>query len=58
MVVVEDLDHDAVFGYPACPAVARYLTLYAALVRARGGDPVIGPTSPHCGGRPASRTSS
>ena len=46
MVVVEDLDHDAVFGYPACPAVARYLTLYAALVRARGGDPVIGPTLP------------
>lgn len=46
MVIVEDLDHDAVFGYPACPALARYLTLYAALVRSRGGNPVIGPTLP------------
>jgi SAM-dependent methyltransferase len=42
-VVVEDLDHTAVFAYPRCPALERYLALYEEVARRRGGDPAIGP---------------
>ncbi len=45
-VVVEDLDHTAVFSYPACPDLDRYVTLFDDVVRRRGGDPAIGPRLP------------
>lgn len=45
-VVVEDLDHTAVFSYPACPELDRYVTLYNDIARGRGGDPAIGPRLP------------
>ena len=43
VVIVEDLDHSALFAYPACPAVDRYVALYNEVARRRGGDPEIGP---------------
>ena len=43
VVIVEDLDHSALFAYPACPAVDRYVELYNEVARRRGGDPEIGP---------------
>ena len=43
VVVVEDLDHSAVFAYPNCPALDRFVTLYNATAQGRGGDPEIGP---------------
>ena len=42
-MVVEDLDHAAVFAHPTCPALERYVILYDELTRLRGGDPSIGP---------------
>jgi SAM-dependent methyltransferase len=42
-VVVEDLDHSAVFSYPGCEALDRYVGLYNEVARRRGGDPEIGP---------------
>jgi SAM-dependent methyltransferase len=46
VVVVEDMQHSAVFAHPPCPAVDRYLALYDEVVRVRGGDPDIGPALP------------
>ena len=43
IVVVEDLDHSAVYSYPALPALADYVELYNEVARRRGGDPEIGP---------------
>jgi hypothetical protein len=43
VVVVEDLDHSAVYSYPALPALADYVELYNEVARRRGGDPEIGP---------------
>jgi SAM-dependent methyltransferase len=43
LVVVEDIEFAAHFSYPACPALARYVSLYQQAVRGRGGDPDIGP---------------
>ncbi len=43
VVIVEDLDHSALFAYPGCPAVDRYVALYNEVARRRGGDPEIGP---------------
>jgi ubiquinone/menaquinone biosynthesis C-methylase UbiE len=45
-VVVEDLDHSAVFSYPACPPLDHYVGLYNEMARRRGGDPTIGPKLP------------
>lgn len=45
-IVVEDIDHSGVFGYPRSPAVERYVQLYNDVVRQRGGDPEIGPRLP------------
>jgi len=45
-VAVEDIDFDGSFAYPASQAFARYRELYCAVVRARGGDPNIGPRLP------------
>jgi SAM-dependent methyltransferase len=42
-VVLEDLDHTAVFCHPHCAALDRYIELYNELSRRRGGDPEIGP---------------
>ncbi len=46
LVAVEDIDFDGSFAFPASKAFARYLELYCAVVRARGGDPNIGPRLP------------
>ena len=46
LVVVEDLDHTAVFSYPPSPALERYVELYDEVARQRGGDPAIGPKLP------------
>ena len=43
VVIVEDLDHSALFSYPDCAAVGRYEVLYNEVARRRGGDPEIGP---------------
>jgi SAM-dependent methyltransferase len=42
-VIVEDLDHSAVYSYPAVPVLATYVELYNKVARRRGGDPDIGP---------------
>ena len=46
VVVVEDLEHSAVFVYPKCPALDRYVGLYSDLAGRCGGDPDIGPKLP------------
>ena len=46
VVVVEDMDHSAVFTHPRSGAMERYLDLYDAAARAHGGDPEIGPKLP------------
>lgn len=43
LVAVEDIDFGGHFSYPPCPAFERYVELYQAVVRSRGGDPCIGP---------------
>jgi SAM-dependent methyltransferase len=45
-VVVEDLDHSAVFSYPPCTALDQWVALYNEVARRRGGDPEIGPKLP------------
>jgi SAM-dependent methyltransferase len=42
-VVVEDLDHSSVFAHPRCSALEQYVDIFNQAVRARGGDPEIGP---------------
>lgn len=46
VVVIEDMDHSAVFTHPRSDAMDRYVHLYNATARARGGDPEIGPKLP------------
>jgi ubiquinone/menaquinone biosynthesis C-methylase UbiE len=46
VVVVEDIDHAAIFCYPACPALDRHMEVYDQVTRLRGGDPAIGPKLP------------
>ena len=46
VIVVEDLDHAAIFSHPVCPAIAQFSRLYDRLARLSGGDPEIGPKSP------------
>jgi len=46
VIVVEDLDHAAIFSYPVCPAIAQFSRLYDRLARLSGGDPEIGPKLP------------
>jgi ubiquinone/menaquinone biosynthesis C-methylase UbiE len=46
VVVVEDLDHSAVFVHPGLPALDRYVSLYNEVARRRGGNPEIGPELP------------
>lgn len=45
-VVVEDIDFAGHFSWPEFPALRRYIQLYRETVRARGGDPDIGPRLP------------
>jgi SAM-dependent methyltransferase len=42
-VVVEDLDHTAVFAVPRCRAIDEYVQIYNETCRRRGGHPDIGP---------------
>lgn len=46
VLVVEDIDFRGHFAEPHCPALSRYVELYTASVRNRGGDPNIGPRLP------------
>ena len=46
VVIVEDMDHGAVFSHPACPALERHMDLYDRVTRLRGADPQIGPRLP------------
>jgi SAM-dependent methyltransferase len=46
LVVVEDIEFNGHFCFPACPAFDRYVSLYQQAVLARGGDPNIGPRLP------------
>jgi ubiquinone/menaquinone biosynthesis C-methylase UbiE len=43
VVAIEDIDFPGSFCHPPCPAFARYVELYQAVVRRTGGDPAIGP---------------
>ena len=45
-VVVEDIDFTGHFSWPQSAALGRYIQLYSQVVRARGGDPDIGPRLP------------
>jgi SAM-dependent methyltransferase len=45
-VVVEDIDFTGHFSWPESAAFRRYIQLYRDVVRARGGDPDIGPRLP------------
>lgn len=42
VMVIEDIDVDGCFWHPASEIVAKWRTLYASVVRLRGGDPCIG----------------
>jgi trans-aconitate 2-methyltransferase len=42
IILVEDIDIPGYFWHPDCPALTRYIELYMALSRRRGGDPLIG----------------
>jgi SAM-dependent methyltransferase len=42
LLIVEDIDFSGYFSYPQHAALLRYVHLYGAAVRARGGDPEIG----------------
>jgi hypothetical protein len=44
--VVEDVDFDGHFSFPACAAFDRYVELYRAAAVKRGADPGIGPRLP------------
>ena len=46
LLVVEDIDFTGHFSYPQSAALQRYVQLYTDAVRARGGDPNIGPRLP------------
>jgi len=45
-VIVEDVDFRGHFTEPPCAAHDRYVALYSDSLRARGGDPDIGPRLP------------
>jgi 2-polyprenyl-3-methyl-5-hydroxy-6-metoxy-1,4-benzoquinol methylase len=46
LVIVEDIDFNGYFTWPDSAAFRRFLDLYCAVVRKRGGDPNIGPRLP------------
>ena len=46
VIVIEDIDFDGHVCYPASLAFDRYVELYKAVARHRGGDPLIGPRLP------------
>lgn len=41
-MVLEDVDFPGHFWYPDCRAMERYVELYQAVVRRRGGNPCLG----------------
>lgn len=45
-IVVEDVDIPGHFCHPPSAAFARYVEIYQAVARRRGGDPAIGPRLP------------
>jgi predicted O-methyltransferase YrrM len=46
LIVVEDIDYDGCFLFPAQERFRRYCELYSAVVQRRGGDSTIGPRLP------------
>jgi 2-polyprenyl-3-methyl-5-hydroxy-6-metoxy-1,4-benzoquinol methylase len=46
ILVVEDTDFAGYFAYPPTESFDRFIELYCAVVRGRGGDPGIGPRLP------------
>lgn len=46
VIMVEDIDVGGYFCHPDSPALWRYVELMAGSMRARGGDPTIGPRLP------------
>jgi len=46
LVIVEDIDFNGYFTWPDSAAFRRFLELYCAVTRKRGGDPNIGPRLP------------
>jgi SAM-dependent methyltransferase len=46
LLIIEDTDFKGSFAWPEIAAFRRYCELYTAVVRARGGDPNIGPRLP------------
>jgi len=46
LLAIEDIDFDGSFCHPPHAAYDRYVELYTAAVRRRGGDPCIGPRLP------------
>jgi len=46
LVIVEDIDLNGYFTWPDSAAFRRFLELYCAVTRKRGGDPNIGPRLP------------
>jgi SAM-dependent methyltransferase len=46
LAIVEDIDFNGYFTWPDSAAFRRFLELYRAVVRKRGGDPNIGPRLP------------
>jgi 2-polyprenyl-3-methyl-5-hydroxy-6-metoxy-1,4-benzoquinol methylase len=41
-IVLEDINHDAIFCYPPCAALDRYISLYNQVALLKGADPQIG----------------
>jgi ubiquinone/menaquinone biosynthesis C-methylase UbiE len=46
VIIIEDIDFRGHFAEPECRALERYVEFYTKSVRARGGDPNIGPRLP------------
>jgi ubiquinone/menaquinone biosynthesis C-methylase UbiE len=42
VIVIEDMDHSAIFCHPACTALEQYIALYDQLALMKGTDPEIG----------------
>jgi 2-polyprenyl-3-methyl-5-hydroxy-6-metoxy-1,4-benzoquinol methylase len=57
VVVIEDLEHSAVFAYPECPALDRYVGLYNDLASRRGVTLTSAPSCPACSAGVDSMTS-
>lgn len=46
VIVLEDLNHEAIVCYPPCAALDRYIKLYNQVASLKGADPEVGPKLP------------